>query len=56
MKTNAAFKLSKQSKILLAQIPNSHIRGKIRRAFIEAEIMQHIQPRVAKQRRDQEAE
>jgi hypothetical protein len=56
MKTNGSFRLSKQSKIHLSNILNTHTRGIIRKAFIEAEVMQHIQPRVAKQQREKEAE
>jgi len=56
MKTNGSFRLSKQSKIHLSNILNPHTRGILRKAFIEAEIMQHIQPRVAKQQREKEAE
>jgi hypothetical protein len=53
MKTNASFKLSKQSKIHAAQILDPHKRGQIRRSFIEAEVMQHIVPRVVKQKREE---
>jgi hypothetical protein len=53
VKTNASFKLSKQSKIHTAQILDPHLRGKIRRSFIEAEVMQHIVPRVVKQKREE---
>jgi hypothetical protein len=56
MKTNASFRLSKQSKIHAAQILDPHKRGQIRRSFIEAEVMQHIVPRVVKQKREKEAE
>jgi hypothetical protein len=51
MKTNSSFKLSKQSKIHAAQFLDSHQRGKIRKSFIEAEVMQHITPRVIKQKK-----
>jgi len=50
MKTNASFKLSKQSKIHAAQFLDPHLRGRIRRSFIEAEVIQHIVPRMTKQR------
>ena len=50
MKTNSTFKLSKQSKIHLAQISNKDHRAIIKKAFIEAEVMQHIQPRLSKSR------
>lgn len=53
MKTNSSFKLSKQSKIHAAQFLNAHLRGQIRRSFIEAEIMQHIVPRVVKQKKEE---
>lgn len=53
MKTNSTFKLSKQSKILASHYLDPHLRGVIRRSFIEAEVMQHIQPRVTKQRREE---
>jgi hypothetical protein len=53
VKTNASFKLSKQSKIHAAQFLDPHLRGKIRRSFIEAEVMQHIVPRVVKQKREE---
>jgi len=56
MKTNASFKLSKQSKIHVAQFLDPHMRGKILKSFIEAEVMQHIMPRVAKQRRSDQKE
>lgn len=52
MKTNSSFKLSKQSKIHAAQILDANKRGHIRRSFIEAEVMQHIVPRVVKQKRE----
>lgn len=52
MKTNASFKLSKQSKIHAGQHLDPHMRGKIRRSFIEAEVMQHIVPRSVKQKRE----
>jgi hypothetical protein len=56
MKTNASFKLSKQSKIHAAQISDPHKRGQIRRSFIEAEVMQHIIPKVSKSKRDENKE
>lgn len=48
MKTNASFKLSKQSKIHCAHILDPHRRGAIRRSFIEAEVMRSIQPKLPK--------
>ena len=51
MKTGSSFKLSKQSKIHAAQFLDPHQRGQIRRSFIEAEVMQHIIPRVIKQKK-----
>jgi len=56
MKTNASFKLSKQSKIHAAQFLDPHLRGKIRRSFIEAEVMQHIVPRTIRQKREEAKE
>lgn len=52
MKTNSSFKLSKQSKIHCAQFMDPHRRGAVRRAFIEAEVMKLIQPRVTKTRKE----
>jgi alpha-D-ribose 1-methylphosphonate 5-triphosphate synthase subunit PhnG len=52
MKTNGTFKLSKQSKIHVCHYLDAHLRGEIRRSFIEAEVMKNIQPRVSKQKRD----
>jgi hypothetical protein len=57
MKPNASFKLSKQSKIHAAQFLDPHLRGHIRRSFIEAQLASLIQPRVVKSRKeDKEAE
>lgn len=53
MKPNSSFKLSKQSKIHIAQFLDPHIRGNIRRSFIEAQIASLIQPRVVKTKREE---
>ena len=52
MKTNGTFRLSKQSKIHTCHYLDAHVRGEIRRSFIEAEVMKNIQPRVSKQKTD----
>jgi hypothetical protein len=53
LKTNAAFKLSKQSKIHCCHYLDPHLRADIRKSFIEAEVMQHLQPRVSKQKKEE---
>jgi hypothetical protein len=53
MKKNSSFKLSKQSKIHAAQYLDPHKRSMILKSFIEAEIQQHIQPRLSKSKRTQ---
>ena len=52
MKTNGTFRLSKQSKIHTCHYLDAHVRGEIRRSFIEAEVMKNIQPRVSQQQTD----
>jgi alpha-D-ribose 1-methylphosphonate 5-triphosphate synthase subunit PhnG len=53
MKTNGTFRLSKQSKIHVCHLLDAHARGEIRRSFIEAEVMQRIQPRITKQKKEE---
>lgn len=53
MKPNASFKLSKQSKIHVANYLDPHLRGQIRRSFIEAQLSSLIQPRVVKAKREE---
>lgn len=46
LKPNSNFKLPKPYKVLLASILDPHLRGQIKRSFIEAELYSHIQPKV----------
>ena len=56
LKPNANFKMSKQSKRLLATVVNDHKRGEAKKAFIEAELYAAIQPRISKNRKEQAGE
>ncbi len=56
LKSNANFKLSKTSKRLIATHIDSHKRGEAKRAFIEAELHEAIQPRISKNRKEDKTE
>lgn len=53
MKANAAFKMKKETKRMLAQISNPHERGELRRAMITAQLQSLVRPK--KERRTQES-
>lgn len=56
LKSNANFKLSKQSKRFLATIVDDHKRGEARRMSVQAELAAAIQPRISKNRKEPSGE
>jgi hypothetical protein len=48
MKPNSSFKLSKENKVLISNILDSHKKGEIKRALIQSQLHYEQKPRVNK--------